>query len=39
LGSHKITVSFSGDKYNFPAITDINQNPPPVLTHLVAAVQ
>ena len=37
LGSNKITVSFSGDKYNFPAITDSNQSPTPVLTHVVVA--
>ncbi len=35
LGSSKITVSFSGDKYNFPAITDSNATPTPALTHSV----
>ncbi len=35
VGMSKITVSFSGDKYNFPAITDGNRIPTPVLTHVV----
>ncbi len=35
VGQHKITVSFSGDKYNFPAITDANKTPTPALTHIV----
>ena len=34
-GEHEITVSFSGDKYNFSAITDSNATPTPVLTHTV----
>ena len=34
-GSNKITASFSGDNYNFPAITDPNQIPSPVLVHVV----
>lgn len=35
LGTHDITVSFSGDTFNFPAITDSNRIPSPVLMHTV----
>lgn len=38
LGERKITASFSGDKYNFLAITDSNKTPTPVLTHIVREV-
>ena len=30
-GTNRITASFSGDNYNFPAITDTNVMPTPVL--------